>query len=306
MKKMLVLLIAVFIVAFTIAPCFAYATSDLVTYNLYDGTTLTASPVPVTDAKPYVVFGWTTGKKWLRITAEPLTLNDSGNITASANATGTYVLNDDGVTWDKVSMGTMTYGFKPYWSNYDIYDANGTLVYSAGTTTSGNATNTPSRPDYPADWNVENYPYAFMLHDASTGSYYFYGYGKTMTANTDGSIFLRGPTFGIKYTYNATHPSGNPWADYVTLEVDAFDVVTFQNTLTLVWSNYDILYEDGTNFFPVTPTVPSQMSGVITEAMMVQVIAEILTILPIGLACGITYLALRKGLAMLRELLLMA
>lgn len=309
MKKLLPLLMAVLLVAVLVVPASA-STGD----KYYYGELLLPQ---IEETHPYnfiyvsATSGTTVHVSFYNYTGDGTQGFGASVYTINTLSNGEWVFFGESTSVNYYTCEMMQ-GAKPVWADFN-YEAdmpyNPSFVASEPVlkeeqTPDTDTGTTVSHPDYPADWDSKTYPYAFMLHDPNTNEYYFYGYNKEFTANEDGSITLLGPAYGLKYAYNMLY--ANPWGEPTFLSVAAFDPVTFQSTLDVVWSNYDIRYANGDLFFQGTPTVQSQMSGVVTEATLRGVLDQIVMILPIGLACGISWAALRKGLALLRKILLEA
>ena len=70
---------------------------------------------------------------------------------------------------------------------------------------------------------------------------------------------------------------------------------------SMVASSHDLYYEDGTLFFP--KTLQPILAPVAEDAGMERVLEQLMTILPIGLVCLVGWIALRKALRILPQIL---
>lgn len=110
-------------------------------------------------------------------------------------------------------------------------------------------------------------------------------------------IYTPNSELASKLTAEGNKASSTGWGD---VNVATPSTSTTYGVDAIVWSAFTIKDANGDTFFPRPSTT---LTETIQTEMLEGVLTEIVTILPIGLLCGISYLALRKALAILVTLL---
>lgn len=138
--------------------------------------------------------------------------------------------------------------------------------------------------------------------------------------NSDTYHMVTGHYYATDYVHVDYNASGTPevycsvhnwsWYDltdeqWVYNTGSTNDVVIRTANYDLVWTNSPI-YTDSTRteiFFPQTPPKSPTLVEIMEKAGMTGVMTEVVRMIPVGLACLIGYLALRKALAIFRRIL---
>lgn len=203
-----------------------------------DGTT--SYKVYFTHAKPF--YKAYSGYYSLAVVAEDL--HDGYDAFASATTTGAEWTDAyDNSIW---SGQTMSLGGKNYewvWSNTDIYDESGALIYSASNPTPVSyKTDAVLLPPLP-EWDSETYPYAYITYAFSTGKILLWlRTNRFMAYATDGKYTERiNESYGY-YTYY-TYTDG-AWV-LSKENVEDTGGVSFRSGNTILWSNTDVPCSDG-------------------------------------------------------------
>lgn len=104
------------------------------------------------------------------------------------------------------------------------------------------------------------------------------------------------PASGCWYWNNGTFGGNNAGAGQVMFTVDDYNA----GKIIIIDSSHDILYDDGTVFFQKPSPI---LEPIMAEAGTEKTLEPILLILPIGLACLVGWIALRKALSHLQGVL---
>lgn len=147
----------------------------------------------------------------------------------------------------------------------------------------------------PPDWDVDTYPFGFIMLFPQSNEIYFYAYSVRGYANAEDRFGLNGPAVGVKYQYDL---SAKTWTYMTDLELDEGYVSWDPSLTALYWANYNVYYEDGrTPFFMATPV----MIDFVTTATLGGVMKAVMVMIPLCLVSLVGFVALRKALKVLRQ-----
>lgn len=149
----------------------------------------------------------------------------------------------------------------------------------------------------PPEWDVDTYPFGFIMSFPQSMEIYFYAYDvRGQATATDGYFGVQGPANGVKYKYNF---DSDTWSLISTLEVDNEWIQWDKDLTALYWTNYNVYTKGGDPFFMVT----SVMTDFVRTASLGEVMKQVMMILPLCLVFLVGFVGLRKALVLLRTTL---
>ncbi len=179
-------------------------------------------------------------------------VHNGNNISASVESISiTYVTTEGGSAWTKRSQDSsvdsgsveLVGGVNTViWSNFDIpTEDDGGGDDTTATKYSFNGTVLPALPE----WDSETYPYA-LISKAVSREYYFRAY-------SDRIVIFSGLSGGFadgeaEQIYCVL--SDDVWGEFTTITVDGFTAIN------VVWTNTDILYENGNVYLAASEPIP--------------------------------------------------
>lgn len=163
------------------------------------------------------------------------------------------------------------------WSDYDIYDEDGALQFAASDPvpvenafTKGylvgaelrrkrklpvaylyNGVQLPALPE----WDKEVYPYAVIYKWLTYARMYIYEQKPYITTGDNGLTYLN-LSSGSKYVYKGINAINNPINGWNANEEYTAEDGQTQHTYGVIWSNFDLLNEDGTVYLAASAPVP--------------------------------------------------